>query len=263
MIFSIQRQLEDFFERRGLRDPDQYAVKLANFYDQNRSRWDRKHFLRSMNRIHTLFFRANTSIIRADFESQVLATLDKRHKNCKKKKVKEKPSLDEFPGGVQYEKKRIRSHPKRISNLLSEFSRAVQARCVDVFWRSRSARHLRNQPEQVGQALLATFLKGVLRIANKGLVLREMASGIGFVDIAVILSNIPHLIELKVLKSSLKGVNQLSTYMRTEARKVGWLVVFDARHTSRKAPLPSKIKTPAGLVNVICIDINPMLPSRQ
>jgi hypothetical protein len=217
-------------------------------------------FLRSMGRIHTAFFRANTSVNRASFELQVLAALDERHR---KKKVKEKQNLDEFPGGIQYEKKRIRSHPKRISNLLSEFSHAVQARCVDVFWRSRSARQLRNQPEQLGQALLATFLKGVLRGSNNGLVLREMASGIGFVDIAVILSTIPHVIELKVLKSTLRGVNQLTTYMRTEARKVGWLVVFDARHTSRKPPLPLKIKTSGGLVNVICIDINPIPPSRQ
>jgi len=34
MIFSVQRFLEDHFERRGLEDVDQYAIQVANVVER-------------------------------------------------------------------------------------------------------------------------------------------------------------------------------------------------------------------------------------
>ncbi len=34
MIYSIQAYLENYFNRCGLADPDQYAVSLAKLYDR-------------------------------------------------------------------------------------------------------------------------------------------------------------------------------------------------------------------------------------
>ena len=56
MVFELQRYLEDLFERRQLSDLDQYAVKLANLYDQARHATG---FEKRMRRISTSFFRIN------------------------------------------------------------------------------------------------------------------------------------------------------------------------------------------------------------
>jgi hypothetical protein len=60
MIFSIQRYLEDYFERRGLSDNDQYAVKVANLYGALRSSSSGSTLRRRLRSIHTVFFRANS-----------------------------------------------------------------------------------------------------------------------------------------------------------------------------------------------------------
>jgi len=95
-----------------------------------------------------------------------------------------------------------------------------------------------------------------------GFVLRELESGTGYVDLSIALSRVLHLIEMKVLRGRLEGVAQLFVYMKQEARHEGWLVVIDARPPNRKGQLPREIKTSAGVVRVIVIDINPISPSR-
>lgn len=80
MIFSIQRYLEDYATHRSLKDIDQYAVKLANLYDVNRSHYDTAvDFQKRMHRIRTSFFIGN-SLDRSKFEIQLLTKLDRKFK---------------------------------------------------------------------------------------------------------------------------------------------------------------------------------------
>jgi hypothetical protein len=80
MIFSIQRDLEDYFNRCGFGDPDQYAVALARLYDQQRQGRSSDAFLSSMGRIRTAFFRANERVRRTAFERKILNRLDAKFK---------------------------------------------------------------------------------------------------------------------------------------------------------------------------------------
>ena len=114
----------------------------------------------------------------------------------------------------------------------------------------------------MGQGLLAAFAMGTLS-DGKGHLLRELPSGVGFVDVGLILGNVLHLVELKVLRGgSFSGVSQLTQYMRTEQRRQGWLVVFDARTQDKQGPLPAKIDTADGTVRVLVININPAAPHK-
>src|SRR5262249_5620432 len=148
-----------------------------------------------------------------------------------------------FPGGVARERLRIQKLPQRsIRTILEEFKHATEARSVDTVWQSRAAGKLRPRPEKVAQAMLAQFIMGVL--SNRGgELMRELASGTGFVDIVVRLGTVSHLVELKILRGKLEGPAQLEAYMKSERRPVGWLVIFDARKPPKKTALPSLQKT--------------------
>jgi hypothetical protein len=147
-----------------------------------------------------------------------------------------------------------------IKQLLADFKGAVEARAIDCFWDSRKNNRLRLNPEKFGQALLAVFAKGV--IGKDGLVLREVVSGIGFVDIAIVISSVLHLLELKILRSSVVGVDQLAKYMATEGRRRGWLVLFDVRSPDVKSPVTRKLRVASGVIEVLVIDVNPAPPSK-
>jgi hypothetical protein len=255
MIFSIQRYLEDYFTRLGLSDLDQYAVKLANAYAKLRSTASDDDLVKAFRRIRTVFFRNNSNLNRVQFERNLIKLLRKHF---------QKKSLEmAFPGGVSIERKQInKKHRRTMATLLSKFREAIEARAIDVFWQSRKQSKLTRNPERIGQGLLATFIKGVLFPSQKGLVLREVHSGIGFIDIAVIFSSVLHLIELKVLTSKFVGVSQLEHYMRTEKRDEGWLVIFDARAPSSQSPITNTIVTKTGKIKVVLVNVNPIPPSQ-
>jgi hypothetical protein len=80
MIFSIQRDLEDHFNRCGLTDPDQYAVAVAKLYDRKRRGKTPDTFLSSMRTIRTAFFRTNGIAQRPTFERKLLTRLDGKFK---------------------------------------------------------------------------------------------------------------------------------------------------------------------------------------
>lgn len=80
MIFSIQSYLEDYFNRRGLGDSDQYAVALARLYDRERQGKTPSAFLSAMKRIRTVFYKRNDQIDRERFDPKMLALLDSRFK---------------------------------------------------------------------------------------------------------------------------------------------------------------------------------------
>jgi hypothetical protein len=256
MIFSIQRFVEDYLERCRLSDPDQYAVSVANLYDRSRLKKKDREFLSSLHRIRTSFFRANSTLNRAQFEKELLKRLDSRFK---KKLSGNNPAT--FPGGVAQERNRISTKRTTITDILDAFKHAVESRAVDSFWVSRKQGKLKPQPEGNAQSLLAVFVKGV--IGNDGLVFRELLSGTGFVDVSIILSAPTHrLIELKILKGVLTGASQLETYMKQEQRRRGSLVLIDTRAPGAKGKIPHEFVTPHGTIKTLLIDVNPVAPSR-
>jgi hypothetical protein len=91
-----------------------------------------------------------------------------------------------------------------------------------------------------------------------------MASGIGFVDVALTFSGgLLHVVELKILKGTLLlGPAQLNRYMQHERRNEGWLILFDARKDGIQTPVPSSLGVTGGTVRVVRININPTAPSK-
>lgn len=249
MVFELQRYLEDLFERRQLSDNDQYAVKLANLYDQHKGASD---LARRMRRVSTAFFRVN-GLDRAEYEASLLRSLDRKFK-------KKSGGSDTFPGGVVAERRKLRRGRRSIKVLLTNFRDAVEARAVDSFWNSRKNGRLKNRPESIAQGLLSVFAKGAL--GGAGLVQRELGSGTGWVDVQIILSRTPHLVEVKMLRGKATGAAQLDVYMRHEGRREGWLVFVDARPPGRKSPVPDSVRVKSGTIRVIVVDINPIPPSR-
>jgi hypothetical protein len=256
MIFSIQRYIEDYFQRRSLSDVDQYAVRVANSFAKRVQHPTDVELLKSIHRIRTVFFQNNSHLNRAEFESKLIQLMRSR--------FKKKDQFDEFPGGVRSERRFLLRQPRvTIQSIIRGFVRAVEARAVDTFWQSRRNGKLIKRPERIGQTLFAVFAKGVLSDHRFGLVLREMSCGIGFVDIAIVIRNRLHLIEMKVIRGRFTGVGQLETYMETEDRKHGWLIYFDARSPTRRDEIPSPIITAIGQITVVGIDINPIVPSQK
>ena len=254
MIFSVQRFLEDYFERRGLADVDQYAVRIANLFARPGAETAQDKFAHDLARVRTVFYRRNTQLARRDFEGQIVAVLCSRFK-----KKLNGSAVGCFDGALEAARGRLRRKRRSIEALLSEFKRAVESRAIDAFWESRKRHALRPGPEKIAQALLAVFAKGTL--GDDGLVLREIVSGIGFVDIGISFGGVLHLIELKIFESGrIEGGEQLATYMRTEQRPRGWLVIVDGRKDSSGSAVPHTIATSSGLITTIVVDINPMAP---
>jgi hypothetical protein len=77
MLFTIQRFLEDRFERRHLADVDQYAVALANKYATERRSRSKTDFLALIRRTRTVFFRNNRALNRREFEAEIVELLDR------------------------------------------------------------------------------------------------------------------------------------------------------------------------------------------
>lgn len=253
MIFSIQHYLEDYFHQRNLSDVDQYAVKLANLYARRRKDHAEAEFLKAMRHLQTVFYRNNSEFDRASVERDILRRLDRKFK-----KKLSNPGELEFPGGVASERAKLQKLRRRsIAALLRLFKHATESRAVDTLWKSRSTGRLR----PVAQGMLSLFAMGVL-LNGRGNVLRELVSGVGFVDVVVMFGSVPHLVELKVIRGAFTGVAQLAAYMATEGRREGWLVLFDARRSDKRGALSEKIDVPAGTIRVVVVDINPIPPSR-
>ena len=118
--------------------------------------------------------------------------------------------------------------------------------------------HLADQSEKIAPVPSDCLREGV--IGSDGIVLREIASGIGFVDVGVSFGGMLHLIELKILKKQVTGANQLANYMRTEGRNRGWLVLIDTRGNRHQDVVPVRIDTVAGLIMTVVVDVNPPVP---
>jgi len=253
MLFTIQAYLEDYLNKRNLLDSDGYAVRLANLYFHHRPIMDIDVFLQKVRRIRTVIFANNGIGNRAEFEKALVDRLDRQFK---KKLNTHNPS---FPGGVEAEKKRLQHSRRSIEALLAEFKQAVEARAIDGFWLSRTKGRLMPNPERIAQTNFALFAIGVL--GDRGILLREMGSGIGFVDIGVIFSSTLHLVEIKVLTQKFLGPAQLEQYMKTEGRSKGSLLVIDTLPPKNKLDIPEEVNTPSGMIRVYRVDVNPPPPS--
>ncbi len=258
MIFSVQHYIEDYLDHRNLLDVDQYAVKLANLYTSKRADVSDEDILKSMRRIRTVFYGNNSELDRSSLEREILRRLDRKFK----KKLSD-PDDCEFPGGVSSERAQLKRLRRRsVQHILLAFKHGIEARAIDTMWESRANSRLRPKPESLGGALLAAFIMGTLH-DSKGHFLREVASGVGFVDVAIILGSVKHLVELKVLRNGdFSGVAQLTAYMQTEQRRQGWLVIFDARTNDQQGAIPPKVDTKFGIVRILVININPIAPSK-
>lgn len=258
MVFSIQRYIEDFLVGRGLNDKDQYAVRLANLYESTRASLTKEDFLARVHRLRAVQFRNAPHVDRKSVESLLLTRLDQQFLKKKAETV-----LRAFPGGTVAEAIKLRRTRRSVSRIMELFHDAIEARAIDTFWKSRTTGKLNPRPEKIGQGLFAVFVKGVLQ--RSAYMARELASGVGFVDFAIMFSTIPHLVEVKVLRSDkLLGVSQLGHYMRIEKRREGWLLLFDARpHDKRDTLIPVRVVIPEGTVRVEVVDINPIAPSRS
>ena len=78
MIFSVQRFLEDHFERRGLTDVDQYAIRVANVFERLGHGASEEALVRQLRRLRTVFFRRNGDLDRQVFEQRLAITLRRR-----------------------------------------------------------------------------------------------------------------------------------------------------------------------------------------
>jgi RecB family endonuclease NucS len=141
---------------------------------------------------------------------------------------------------------------------MAEFKRITEARGIDAFWESRKENRLRKKPEAIAQALLALFASGV--VDQAGLVIREFASGVGFVDVGLSFRGVLHLIELKILKGTLTGVSQLARYMVTESRRTAWLVLIDVRRANKWAPVTQELHVAEGKIRILQVNVNPTAP---
>jgi Holliday junction resolvase-like predicted endonuclease len=253
MIFSVQRFLEDYFRRRSLADVDQYAVRVANLFD----RFGTEITGTNLARVRTAFYRRNRQLNRRQFEAELAAGLKARFK----KKAAD-PIFQRFKRTLGAARARLGGRRRSVAVLLSEFKSAVEAYSISAFWDSRKELKLRRRPEDIAQNLLAVFAKGTL--GTSGLVLRELKSGIGFVDVVISFGAVLHLVEIKILQArQFVGANQLATYMRTERRRAGWLVLIDTRRPSKRTPVPPRIDTSAGSIRTVVIDINPVPPHQR
>jgi hypothetical protein len=248
VIFAVQRFVEDYLSGVGVDCTDDYAITTARIYTYRDSTATDEDVVSAFAKVRTPIFR-NAQVNRADVERGLVAALRRKFK----KKALDLPS--EFRRTVEVARRKG-SPPTRIRSLLEQFAKLTRAKGISAFWSSRATGHLKRRPESIANGMLQLFVSAALR--GKGAVVGEMQSGTGFVDVTVVLS-VTHLVELKILKSGpLKGVHQLGNYMTTESRKVGWLVVFDARSRKKKrVTLPSKLTIPSGIVHVIVVDINP------
>lgn len=252
MIFSVQRFVEDYLERRRIADIDDYAIGAATAFERAGTSASEEDIAQRLRRIRTALFRRNADLNRTEFERQLARALKRRFP--KKKDVE----FSAFISGLEPARRRIRSRRRSIASLLAEFGRAVESRAIDAFWNSRTKGKLRARPESIAQGLLAVFAKAV--VGSDGVVLREFASGIGFVDVGVSFGGPLHLIELKILTGKLVGVAQLGHYMKLELRETGWLVLVDVRKPARRSAIPPALSLPQGIVRTVVIDANPIPP---
>ena len=255
MLFTIQGFIQDRFHNNGFEDNDGYAIKLANLYFYRRKSYSGYEFQRKLHRLRTIFYSANNIPNRVDFEENLLSILDNKFYSLINQQTRDVQSP------ISSKPQKGRSTRLTIKILLERFVKSIERKGVDAFWNSRTKGILRQRPEKIASNDLCIFVESEF-ISRSGIVLSEIKSGIGYIDVEIIISSVIHIVELKVITDDLTGVDQLIDYLLTEEKKEGFLVIFDARSPSEKSTFPSVIIDKGCKVHIITIDINPLPPSK-
>jgi hypothetical protein len=78
VIFSVQRFVEDYLERRRLADIDDYAISAATVFERAGTAASEDDVAQKLRRIRTALFRRNAGLNRAEFEQQLARALKRR-----------------------------------------------------------------------------------------------------------------------------------------------------------------------------------------
>ena len=157
-----------------------------------------------------------------------------------------------------------------IEKVLDAFALHVSGETRMTFWRSGKKQgddHIWcDQPEQNGQTLLHTYLRG--RFGDDINIFQEVGAGAGRIDILLqVAGDLRMLIELKLCGYNYTshyaagGSDQLDHYMKASDIYLGYLVVFDARLNDNGKALD--VITPVqGTIKTWMIDVTPRVSKR-
>ena len=256
MLFEIQAYLEDIFYRSNFKDSDGYAVKLANYYFNFSRNLNEEEFLRKIGRIKTIFYINNKSLKRRGFEILITRKLYK--------KFKKKTSIITYSPNDFLLEKQVFIKAKRITVdlIFDKFKSAVESRTINAFWKSRKKNILNPNPEKIAQSLFSMFVLGSL--GDRGYLLREIFSGIGYIDFGIIISKKMHLVEMKVVKKLTDiGVSQLKIYMDSENQKKGYLILINSGEIINLNNSSIQNFGDGKKIYKKIININPEIPSKS
>lgn len=264
MLYRIQAAVVDLLHGESLIDVDGFASDFAQLYLAHRAGVDTEVFIDAVGKIRTGSFGSRRRE-RKELTRHWVQRLDRRFLG-----PIEEQGLEVRLGRSEEQEilrltalARRRSGSREFESLLELFRKFIESRGVDQFWVSRRRGEMRPKPESIAQGLLTAFLYPEMQ-RRAGFVLREVRSGIGYIDLMAVFGQARrHLVELKVLtRDRVTGLQQLGRYLATEDLPQGWLFMLDARESSGRAEIRDGTVEVAGrTIHRLVVDINPPAPS--
>jgi len=266
LLYRVQGAVLDQTAALGFPDRDGFAAALADLYVFTRASRSLDRFLGNAARIRTGTFAPKRRERRIVTE-QVVHALDRRFLSHLSRWETPMPASKTQQVRVGRLRSGARAKGKtgrqQFDALIREFRKAIELNGVQEFWESRRKQQLRQRPESLAQVALSIFLHAPVKARN-GLVLREVGSGTGYVDVLAMFGRSRlYMVELKILRSSrIGGFRQLARYLELHSLAEGWLLLFDTRPWRRRTLVSDHDRIIDGkVVNVVVIDINPPPPS--
>jgi hypothetical protein len=150
-----------------------------------------------------------------------------------------------------------------INNCIDDFIKHTQSQMRMYFWRSQNGKHKWiTNPETEAKKMLLNFLAA--RIGNSALLLEEIKSGAGRIDIFIAFSNEERaVVELKMcgngysLNYAQSGLVQVHHYMENKNAKTGYLIVFDSRTRDFGKDIPNDETEEGKRIIAKVIDVRP------
>ncbi len=154
-------------------------------------------------------------------------------------------------------------------NDLLEFKAFIERDGFKAFWNdSKVCSDLKNASEENARAQFMAFLRGG-RVYTNTSEYKEANEGAGFADVISIgKEGAKRLFELKVISDKhnrfQEGLVQLFDYICKEGLKIGYYLVFDARHPSKRNDQYEKVyPKDQKTIRVILIDIHQIAPTKK
>lgn len=264
-LFRLQGFVLDELAALGLQDRDGFSAQVAQLYLARRPLTTSGEFLKIVAAVRTTTF-APKKHQRSEVTAHLLKVLDRRYlARLNSRTTMSAPTSTKAKKiGVLASGARRASGRNQFHELMLEFRTAVRLNGIAGFWHSRSKGQLKPKPESIAQQALAMFLHMPIK-GRSGIVLEEVRSGTGYVDVMALFGSKSYVVELKILKTkTLRGVQQLADYLDLHSLAEGWLIVFDARATKNRVPLPDDVQKVNGkTINLLFVDINPVPPSSK